>query len=89
MPAAEVLLGDKLTASPELGLDVNGRIGRYRVRATYLSAIEAYGWDFDQGAGWYLIVLNPSDSWRFNDPAGPYLSPEDAFGDASFLAEQE
>ena len=62
----------------KLGLDVNHRIGRYRVRATYLSAIETHGWDFDQGAGWYLVVLNPSIEWRFNDPAGPYLSPEDA-----------
>ncbi len=73
----------------KVGLDVNGRIGRYRVRATYLTPLDTYGYDFDQGAGWYLVVLNPSIEWRFNDPAGPYLSPEDAFADGSFLAAQE
>ncbi len=72
----------------KLGLDVTSRIGRYHVRASYLSAIEAHGWDFDQGAGWYLYVTNPHPDWRFNDPAGPHLTPEEAIADASFLAEQ-
>jgi hypothetical protein len=71
------------------GLDVDSKIGRYHVRATYLSPLDTYGYDFYQGTGWYLVVLNPNINWTFNDPAGPYLSPEDAFDDGSFLAEQE
>ena len=55
----------------KLGLDVNHRIGRYRVRATYLSAIETHGWDFDQGAGWYLVVLNPSTRVAVQRPGRP------------------
>jgi hypothetical protein len=73
----------------KVGLDVTGQIGRYRVRVSYLSAIEAHGWDFDEGAGWYLLVTNPHPGWRFNDPVGPYLSPEDALSDSECLAEQE
>jgi hypothetical protein len=72
-----------------IGLDVTSQIGRYRVRVSYLSAIEAYGWDFDQGGGWYLHVMNPHPDWRFNDPVGPHLSPEDAIEDSGCLAEQE
>jgi hypothetical protein len=70
------------------GLDVTSRIGRFRTRISYLPAIQAYGWDFDQGAGWYLQVTNPDPDWRFNDPVGPYLSPEDAIADSGCLAEQ-
>lgn len=77
------------TRRAKVGLDVDGKIGRYHVRATYLSPLDIYGYDFDQGAGWYLNVLNPNINWTFNDPAGPYLSADDAIDDGSFLAEQE
>jgi hypothetical protein len=73
----------------KLGLDVTSRIGRYWVRVRYLSAVEAFGWDFNQGAGWYLHVTNPHPDWRFNDPVGPYLDPEHAIADSRCLAEQE
>lgn len=77
------------TRREKVGLDVTDRIGRYRVRVSYLSAIEAFGWDFGEGAGWYLHVTNPHPDWRFNDPVGPYLDPEDAIADSACLAEQE
>lgn len=77
------------TRREKVGLDVTDRIGRYRVRVSYLSAIEAFGWDFGEGAGWYLHVTNPHPDWRFNDPVGPYLGPEDAIADSACLAEQE
>lgn len=89
--AGEDLVVEGLTPRrrSKVGLDVNRRIGRYRVRATYLAPLDTYGYDFDEGAGWYLVVLNPDIGWISNDPAGPYLSPEEAIADASFLAEQE
>jgi len=74
----------------ELGLDVFERLGRFRVRMSFWTAADTYGYgDFGPGPGWFLVVLNPDPSWRFNDPVGPYPSADDALADAGNLATVE
>ena len=63
---------------------------RFHVSVVFWTAADTYGYtDFGPGPGWYWIVRNPDPDWRFDDPTGPYVTPQQAWGDASCLDQDE
>ena len=67
----------------------SGRVGRYRIRVHFWTALDTYGYsDFGPGPGWYWVVANPNPNWRFCDPTGPYDSPRSAWADANCVGQE-
>jgi hypothetical protein len=65
---------------------VEDSVGRFEVQVYFVTPDETVGDDaIASEAGWYFAVLNPDSEWRFNDPEGPYLSPDHAWSEASNL----
>jgi hypothetical protein len=66
-----------------------GRVGKFRIRVHFWTALDTYGYsDFGPGPGWYWVVVNPDPNWRFCDPTGPYDSPKSAWADANCVGQE-
>ena len=66
-----------------------GRVGKFRIRVHFWTALDTYGYsDFGPGPGWYWVVANPDPNWRFCDPTGPYDSPKSAWMDANCVGQE-
>jgi hypothetical protein len=66
----------------QLGLEQDDERNGYRVRVFFNSPRVAAAGEGESEPGWYLVVLNPDDDWRFNEAVGPYESAEAAWEDA-------
>jgi hypothetical protein len=73
-----------------LGLHQTGRVGRFRVWVHYWDGAGSIGrGEVGSGAGWYWDVTNPDPLWILSGTMGPCDSADEAWSDASCIAEQE
>jgi hypothetical protein len=73
-----------------LGLESQGRIGKYRVGVVFWAAVESYGYpDMMAGPGWFWVTRNPDPGWLNDGPMGPYKSADEAWEDAKCLDQQD
>lgn len=77
-------------AQRRVGIHQTGRSGKFHVWVHYWDGAGSIDrGDFGSGAGWYWDVTNPDPGWITNGVMGPCDSADEAWDEASCLAEQE
>lgn len=56
----------------------------HHLRVYFVSPPEVDGGDHRE-VGWYAFVTDPDDSWRFNDPIGPFRTPGEAVSGSGYV----